>query len=361
MLADGMDEAFQVQAMACGTLGSPLYAELLARCLENLRAGGWLADLLDDWRGHPLPDALPLRLLGAVHRLVLDGETPALAAHYPSAGGTPRWPEVWEAFVAVVAAHRPEIRRRLDEQVQTNEVSRSGALLGGFLRIAGETRLPLRLLEIGSSAGLNLLWDRYRYEQDGRHLWGSTDAPVVIPCRWHGRPAHLDAPVAVAERRGCDIAPVDITDPRQLRRLESFIWPEQTGRIAQLRAAAALGREFRPRVDRAAAAAWLPRRLAAPAPGIVTVVFHSIMWWYLGEDERAAVTACIRAAGDRATTAAPLAWLSLEIRDQTQPDLSLQRWPGGEPIRLGQAHPHGREVWWGDAQPEHSLVSDRAR
>jgi hypothetical protein len=346
MLPEGVDEAFQVQVAGCIQLGSPLYAELLERARVDLRAGGVVARVLDGWTGKPVQDALPLRLLGAAHRIVLDGRAPRLAAHFPSAGGSPEWPAAWDALCETLDANFDEVRRRLGDQVQTNEVSRCAALLGGFLHVAGRTHLPLRLREIGSSAGLNLFWDRYGYQQDGKHLWGRTDSPVTIPCDWHGRPAHLDAHVSVAERRGCDLTPVDICDPGQLRMLESFVWPEQLARLARLRAAAALVRADPPRLDRASAAPWLSEHLARPRPGCATVIFHSIMWWYLSAAERDAVVATITAAGERATATAPVAWLRLELFGSLTPDLHLRLWPPGEEIALGRANPHGSEVWW---------------
>src|SRR5262249_29142617 len=148
-----------------------------------------------------------------------------------------------DALCETLETNFDEVRRRLADQVQTNEVSRCAALLGGFIYVAGRTGLPLRLREIGTSAGLNLFWDRYSYDQDGEHLWGRPDSAVSIACEWHGRPQHLDAAVSVVERRGCDLTPVDIRDPSQVRMLESFVWPDQLRRLVQLRAAATLARQ----------------------------------------------------------------------------------------------------------------------
>jgi hypothetical protein len=346
VLPEGVDEALQVQIAACEQLGSPLYAELLRRAREDLQAGGVVARVLDGWTGKPVADALPLRLLGAAHRIVLDGRAPRLAAHFPSAGGSVRLAAAWDALRETLETHCDEVRRRLNEPVQTNEVNRCAALLGGFLAVAARTRLPLRLCEIGSSAGLNLFWDRYGYRQDETHLWGQVDSPVSIACKWHGRPAHLDAPVTVIERRGCDLAPVDVRDSAHMRTLESFVWPDQVERLAQLRDAAALARRDPPLLDPESAGRWLSKQLAQRRPGCATVVFHSIMWWYLSEAERDAVVATIAAAGGRASTTAPLAWLRLELGGSLSPDLLLHLWPEDEEIALGRANPHGREVWW---------------
>src|SRR5262249_62273693 len=130
------------------------------------------------------------------------------------------------------------IRASLGANVQTNEVRRSAALLGGFLRVARETGLPLRLREIGSSAGLNLAWDRYRYEL-GPHRWGDPRAALVLAADWTGPAPDLAAKVRIASRAGCDVAPLDARDPATRQRLEAVGWPEQAHPPAEPRAAAA--------------------------------------------------------------------------------------------------------------------------
>jgi len=357
MLAPGVLEAFRLQAEFCATFGSPLYAQLLAHAAADIERGGPVAQVLDGWTGNPIPDALVLRLMGGVHRLVLDGAAPELARFYPSAGGKPEWPAVWAAFRRVVEEHAATLRPALDRQVQTNEVRRSAALLGGFLTVSAACALPLRLLEIGSSAGLNLCWDRYRYEvvapaAEGtaavvRPVWGDPASPVTIRTEWTGPLDVFGARATVAERAGCDLAPVDVTDAAQVRVLESFVWPDQIERLVQLRAAIDLARRTPPVLARRRAADWLAEQLAVPRPGGVTVVFHSIMWWYLSEAERERVTAIIRGAGERSGARAPLAWLRLELQKATDADLRLTRWPDGNETRLGRADSHGRYVRWG--------------
>ena len=355
MLADGMIEAFRLQAQFCATMGSPLYAELLTRAADDIERGGPVARVLDGWTGLPVPDAVVLRLMGGVHRLVLDGAVPELARHFPSAGGEPVWPAAWQAFLHVVETHAPVLRAALDRHVQTNEVRRSGALLGGFLTVTAAQRLLLCVLEIGSSAGLNLLWDHYRYEvaqrvgetiAPPRHVWGDRDAPVLVRIEWEGPLDVFGATASVVERAGCDVAPVDVADPAQARRLESFVWPDQLERLTQLRGAIALARRMPPPLAQRAAADWLAERLAVARHGTATVVFHSIMWWYLSEEERTRVTEIISAAGARATSGAPVAWLRLELMASREPEVRLTQWPGGEDTLLGVADGHGRYVKW---------------
>jgi hypothetical protein len=359
MLADGTVEAFRLQAHFCPSFGSPLYGDLLARAADDIEQGGPLAALLDGWQGRPMPDALPLRVMGAVHRMVLDGTAPDLAAHYPSAGGTPRGAETWRALRTLIAARADVLRPALDRQVQTNEVRRSAALLSGFLTVAARTGLPLRLREIGSSAGLNLLWDRYRYalptntaetppddDAPAAHHWGDPQAPVVIRVGWQGDASVLGGSARVAERAGCDLSPIDVTDAQQARTLESFVWADQVPRLQQLRAAISAARREPPRLVRRAAADWLAEELAAPIAGVASVVFQSIMWWYLSEAERLRVSAIIESAGAHATRAAPLAWLRFDLLGAHMPEVRLRLWPGGEDVLLATADPHGRWVTW---------------
>ncbi len=356
MLADGTAEAFRLQARFCTAMGSPLYGELLARSADDIERGGPVARVLDGWTGNPFPDALPLRLMGAVHRLVLDGAASDLARYYPSAGGAPAWPAAWDAFAEVVDQRADTLRPDLWRCVQTNEVRRSAALLGGFLAVAAAHVLPLRLLEIGSSAGLNLCWDRYRYETvelddaaaaaPPRHLWGDANSPVAIRVGWSGPRDLFRTPARVAERAGCDIDPIDVREPTHARRLESFVWADQRERVTQLRAAVALARRDAPPLVRCGAADWLAEQLATPRDGMATVLFHSIMWWYLSEAERERVAAMIAAAGQRADADAPFAWLRLEIGGTQEPNVILTQWPGGAEVVLGSADPHGRFVRW---------------
>jgi hypothetical protein len=280
-----------------------------------------------------------------VQGLALEGRAPELAACMPSLGGTPCWPAAGDAFLALIERHGSELRPRLDQQVQTNEVRRCAALLGGFLRAAKQSGLPLRVLEIGTSAGLNLFWDRYRYAL-GPHRWGDGSAPLVIECEWRGAPPDLDASARVVSRRGCDPYPLDLRDPADLRRIESFFWADMTGRRDTLHAAAAaLPAEGAP-IERCGAVAFLTRELAEPATGVASVVFHSSMWWYLSPDERAAVTRTIEAAGARARADAPLFWLRAEPPNLQYAEVRLRGWPDGNERLLARMHHHGLWVEW---------------
>jgi hypothetical protein len=354
---------FQRRAVTRRSLASPLYAALLDVALADLAEGGPCAAVLarapDDV--DPVPDALALRFLGGVQRLVLTGRAPDLAGWFPTAGGDrPAWlggeggavdADLAAAFRATVAAHADELAEALRLPVQTNEVGRCATLAVGFAALLRRHRLPLRLLEVGSSAGLNLRWDRWRYES-GDSAWGDPAAPLRFGEGVYREPfPDVSAPLgpgeAVVERRGCDTSPIDPTTAEGTVLLRSFVWPDQAERHARLDAALAVAAEVPAVVERADADAFVAAHLAERRPGCTTVVFHSIVWQYLPDDRRAGILDAVAAAGAAATADAPVAWLRMEPGDDPAEaaELRLATWPGGDDELLALSGYHGRPVW----------------
>lgn len=341
-------QTLQRQAVACEELGSPMYADLLRQLVDDYELGGTTRTVLVGYEAHP-PDALiGLRLLGAVHRLVLSGEAPELAAFYPSVGGD--WdPRLgWEAFEQLLAARGPELRSLLTQAPQTNEVGRSIALYGGLQRLVESVPLPVRLFEIGASAGLNLRADHYRYTLADGSSFGPADSAVVLEEAWSGREIK-PAEVRIAERVGSDIAPVNPLSEEGALTLTSYVWPDMQGRLDRLRGALEVARKVPADVRREDALSFL--RNLELAEGHVTVVWHSVMWQYLSPEDQAAASGLITALGEQATPEAPLAHLCLEPMRRTpeaEPEflVVLQVWPGGVPRILGSADPHGLPAHW---------------
>jgi hypothetical protein len=354
-----LTERLRFQALACERVGSPLYAILLARAAEDLEAHGPTWEVLRGHEGDPGPSALALRLMGAVNRLVLKGEEAELAAVYRQAAASragapasqagsdsqavPREAEAWAAFRDVLERRKEDLRSLVELPVQTNEVGRSAALLPGFLAFAAETGLPLRLLEVGASAGLNLLWDSYRYRADG-FAWGPADSPVKLDFELRGEiDLPIPATIEIAEREGCDASPIDPSSAEGRLSLLAYVWPDQPARVERLQAALGLAAELPASIERAAGAPWLRDKLAEPRPGRATLVYHSIVMQYMSDDERAEFKGHLKAAGEKATASAPLGWLRLEPAGELA-EVRLSTWPGGEDRHLALAGYHGTPV-----------------
>lgn len=335
-------ETIELQRFGCEMTGSPLYVDLLDVVAADVRANGVFARLLEPVAAAPFGDAVVLRLLGALHLMVLSGRAPGLARHYPSAGGRSAKGLGVDARAAA-EEHEAEIGCRMLEGVQTNEVGRSAALIGGYLELA-RAGLPLRLLEVGSSAGLNINADRYRYLGPDRSF-GPPDSALVFDQPWLADAPDLSVPLEIVERRGSDIAPIDVSSEAGRLRLRSFVWGDQLDRMARLNAALEVARHYPPVVDRADAPVWLEGQLAVPAAGTCTVVSHSIMFQYLSRGGRAAMIESIESAGARASASAPVAWLRLEPGGD-HAELRLTRWPGGRTRVLATSSYHGPPVVW---------------
>jgi hypothetical protein len=335
----------RLQSENCRFLGSELYGRLLDAAADDAEAGGPTLGLMEPYAHERWGVAVGLKLMGAVHRLVLQGEAPELARYYPNVGGTLPPDGAWVAFRAVLEERHDDLVALVARPVQTNEPSRAAALLGGFLEVARETNLPLRVLEIGASAGLILRWDHYRYETTTEG-WGPETSPVRMT-PFEAAP-DLSTAATVVERAGCDPDPIDATSADGRLTLRSYVWPDQEWRWGVLQGALEIAKRVPAPVERSGAAAWLERVLSHPTEGRATVVFHSIVMQYLELDERERVEAILRDAGGSATPDAPLARLSLEPPEPFE-DLAhvrLTRWPGGEERLVARAGYHGRPVIW---------------
>jgi hypothetical protein len=338
--AETIGGLLRFQSVACGYVGSPLYEDLLARAAEDYERGGPTLRVLEGHDDDPKDSALALRLMGAVHRLALSGRAPALAQRYAAADGDGE--RTWEAFRATLEDRVEELRPLVDRPVQTNEVGRCAALLPGFLDVAARTGKPLRMLEVGASAGLNLGWSEYRYEA-GDFAWGPPDSDLRIEFELVGGAGPAPVPATVAERAGCDASPVDPASEEGRLTLLSYAWPDQMARMERLRAALAIAAARPAPVERGGAVEWAAARLAEPAPGLATILFHSIVMQYLSEDERDAFARVVQEAGSRAGEETPLAWLRMEP-DGERAAISLATWPGGEERLLAHSGYHGTPV-----------------
>lgn len=334
------------QGEACRDIGSPLYGDLLTHAAEDLLAGGPVADVL---RGHL--DARPasvlaLRLLGGAHALALSGRAPDLARWYPSAGGVvdtePGSPRAWAALRRTLADQGDEVREWLSRPPQTNEVGRAAALIGGLLHLAARTTLPVRLVEVGASAGLNLRADQFCVAGDSGS-YGDPNSPVVLTHAWQGA-APPTGSIEVISRSGGDLAPIDPATPSGRLILTAYVWPDQAARLARLRGACELAEQVPADLRAESATATIARTKLAD--GSWTVVWHSIFRQYLDEAQRTELADGVARLGATATARARFAYLYLEQSRAGGCPVTLTTWPGGESQVLGSASPHGIPVRW---------------
>jgi hypothetical protein len=329
-------EAFHQQAAFCAAMDAPITAAICTALATALTRDSATGRATLDWAGEPIPDAVPLRLVGGLHALAQTGVDGDLTRLFAGEG------DAVAVLGRVLVDHDAALLPWLDGPPQTNEPMRSGVLMAGLLEVARRHGPRIELLEIGSSAGLNLLIDRYRFDLGGT-VTGPADAPVVIAPDWTGPPPPA-ASIAFDSVRGVDIRPIDATDPAVTKRLAGYIWADQPERQERLAAATAMLRAQPVALAAGDAVDWLATRLAEPqAAGVTRVLMHSVVWQYLGDARRAAITAMLEAAATHATPDRPLAWVKMEPdRVLQRQELWVRSWPDhGDPVMLATAHAHG--------------------
>jgi hypothetical protein len=291
-------------------------------------------ELLRAWADDPVASELvgpdpawdaPLRLIGGLHYLVLGGEAD--------------WDDPLEehrAFLAEFVA---------TQGVQTNEVQRSWILLPLLLRIVERTGMAqFDLVELGPSAGLNLVWDRYRYRYQAG-VWGRDDAALSFDGE-ERRPvpgALLGLQPRVGRRVGIDLAPIDVTTEAGARLLRSFVWAGQDDRMRRLDRAIEAVRQDPPELVRGDYLEALPEVLAAQPGDSLTIVFQTASFGYIGDEGRVRVRSVLEEAGQ----SRPLAFISTgKPRAGEDWGLRIVYWPGGEREFAGHADFHGSWLSW---------------
>jgi hypothetical protein len=324
-----------------------MYAILLDRLADDVDRGGVSRSILAGHENDPGPSALALRLMGSVHRLVLERRARELAAFYPSVGGSFEADGAWRALQALFAAQPDAVREWLDHPPQTNEVGRATGLMGGLLHVGERFTHPVRLLEIGSSGGLNLRADHFGYvDQDGRRF-GDPGSPVQLT--WKGRRLRPWPELRIVERLGSDVSPVDVGSAEGRLLLTAYVWPDQTARHERLRGAFEIAERVPAQVRRQGAGEFVAG--LELAHGTTAVLWHSVMWQYLSGQEQDHVAARIEELGAAATDERPFVHLRLEPMRRS-PDsehdflVAMQAWPGGELQILGDSAGHGLPMTW---------------
>lgn len=268
----------------------------------------------------------PLRLLGGLHYLVLGGEAS------------------WED---PLDRHAEFLHRFVSEQgVQTNEARRSWLLLPCFLWVSERTGAhEIDLVELGSSAGLNLVWDRYRYRYEAGK-WGEPDAALeLVGDERSGVPGRLlRRRIRVGKRIGVDRAPVDVTTDEGARLLKSFVWAGQDERMQMLDRAVEAVRQAPPEVLAGDLVELLPGALDRASGDGLTTVFQTATFGYLDSDARERVRAILNETGSRR----PLAFVGTgEPRSgQSGWGMRVILWPGGTRNYVAEADYHGAWLDW---------------
>lgn len=339
-------DAFRGQADNCVALGSPFMGRLMTLAAHRLRPGTPVTDRIFGWAGNASSNAdnVPLRLAGALHALKL--RNMALTEVYP-----PHQVDddtLWTAVETAMTDHADVILAWLGNPPQTNEVRRAAVILPALAMLNDNFALPVELLELGTSGGLNLRSDRFRLDLPDGSI-GPDDSPVVLAPDWQG-PMPPTALPRIVRRAGVDLSPLDPTRPEDELRLLAYLWADQPERLARTRAAIGLARDIPAEISAGDAGEWLERELSDPRPDRLRVVLHTVAWQYFSSETRVRAEAAMHAAQG------PLARIAMEYDGGKGAAVTLTAWPGGDAREIARADFHGRWVTWnagsGSSGPE---------
>ncbi len=325
---------------------SPLYERLSYGIAED---GGLLHLAAAARPGQPVPNLF----FAAVQFLLLRSEGAELARFYATLGGVYHAEDdPLPAFRAFCLAHRDAIaaieRTRL---VQTAHARRCALLLPAFELVSRAfARRPMALIEVGASAGLNLVWDRYGYVYGAGRRSGRRDAPVQLSCEPRGplAPPVPERLPGVAWRTGLDLNPIDLADPDERLWLRALIWPDEPGRAELLREAIAAVALDPPRLLAGDALETLPQALEEAPAELPVCIYHSFTLNQFSQEGRRRFAATVAGAAAKRD----LALIALEALSGTSPvpELTLSVGPALEPRLLARCDAHGAWIEWLDAE-----------
>ncbi|WP_421854503.1 DUF2332 domain-containing protein [Novosphingobium sp.] len=341
-----------LEAAKAHSFGKHFVAALLESMARTLRHAPALVRMVEDWPGDLASAGVIFRLNAGLHAIARSGRFPALQSIYLAANAAtvPDPLHLDPALALALHDAEDELLLWLTRPTQTNEVARLAGLAAVLMELSAGCDMPCRLLELGSSAGLNLNLALYDLSVGGLQV-GDPASDVHIAPRWLGL-APPPGPVRIADARGVDLSPLDIARPEDAERLHAYIWPGEQERTQRLQAAIALARQHRPMVDRASAAEWLTRQLGAPqAAGERRVVFHSMVLQYLPDAERFMIDRLMATCGSRASRDRPLVRIGLEWNEgRTAVEVRVTQWDGephsGRTNLAARCHPYAEWFEW---------------
>jgi hypothetical protein len=295
----------------------------------------------------------PITFFAGVNALLLRDWQHPLAGYYPLLTATPHpASDAYPAFRAFCLSHRQELQAMLPQmRLQTNEITRCANWLPALEIVSRRGgRKPLSLVELGCSAGLNLLIDHYsyRYRPTNGPAWQIGSGPILLDCVLEGEclpPVPLEVPL-IAQRLGIDLSPLSLDNEADVRLLLGAIWPEERFRFVILKQAIALARTIPRPLLRGDAALLLPRVLEAIPSEQTICLVHS----YALRQGDPSVLARVEETLIEVSKQRPIWRISLEIEQRAwdAPRLELFSYDAGV-VRhdwLATCQVHGDAIRW---------------
>lgn len=341
-----------LEAQKAQALGKVFVSAVLASLARVLPAAPHVLQAMEEWPGDLASAGVVFRLNAGVHALARSGDHPGLSTLFRHARAD-RAPEPLLVDIALSLALQDgsdELLAWLARPTQTNEVARVAGLAAVLMELDARRPMRTELLELGTSAGLNLNLDHYDIHIGTRRC-GDPGSAVLVAPKWLG-PSPLGGRLCLSAAAGVDLNPLDVRRESDSERLHSYIWAGEPERTERLRAAIAVARLRPPCLTRGRASTWLATRLPEPQPeGTRRVVFHSMVLQYMPAAERRALDKLIAQAAARASASRPLMRVGLEWNAaRSAVEVTVTQWNGGaacgKRVVAARCHPYAEWFEW---------------
>lgn len=321
---------------------SPLYAHL---AIEASKDSELIDIVAHAQEGQPSPNML----FGAVHYLLMTGADHSLTRFYRSLTPNPVTDiDPFPDFRSFCLEYRGQIEKILEtRRVQTNVVERCGLLYPAFSIVSKEINdAPLSMIEVGTSAGLNLNWDNYSYDYGDGNIHGNQSSPVRIRTDMigNGRPEISGDVPKVAYRIGLEYSAIDLSNHDDVTWLKALVWPENTTRLHNLEEAIKLFQADPPPIIEGNAIDTLSQAISDAPDNSTICVFHTHTLNQFSESDRNAFYDLLRSE----SYSRPIFVVSSESRIRPEPLLEIRRFQNGSrrKKRLAVSDPHGKWMEW---------------
>jgi len=336
-------------------MNSRIYTEY---CLQIAEDAELLALAEQVMPSQPPPNVL----FAAVQDLLLEDpkrsrEARALARFYPAVSGraVPNEP-AFPALRAFCLAHAQELQPGLRHgRTQTSVVHRCTTLLPaiGTLPRVSAAGGAVALLEVGPAAGLNLRLDHYRYRYEGngaRYHWGDPGSTPALSCAIRGNtPPTLPAKLQVVDRRGLELSPLDLTNPRDIRWIRALVWPEHTERTRLMSEALEVASRVPAAIEEGDATRDIEQAVQRMPTASPRVVFATHAVYQMSEDGRRDMMSGL----EKASRTAPIDLVVVDSNLRGESRIDWVAFTDGarqNRVALGHADSHGRWIEWGRTQ-----------
>ena len=328
----------------------PLYESLAMAVAEDREL---LALASHRLAGQPVANML----FGAVHYLLAQSPEEPLTTHYRTLSSGPPVGDLRKLFREFCISRSEQIVAILQSRmVQTNEVRRSACLLPAFGEVAQRSGKPLSLIEIGPSAGLNLVFDRYAYDYGHGLLAGRSGSPVCIDSDSRGSLPPVWPGPAISARLGIDLNPLDVRDQDEMDWLRALTWPDHTDRLDLLNAAIEVARQDPPNLVRGDVFELLPGLIARADPASEVCVFATFVLNQFSEEMRGRLRQLLLMASEGRSVSLVVIGFSEFIAMEPEPPFDYSLWlarlspKSRSATRLARCHHHGRWLEWAPAE-----------